>query len=391
MKITSIEIIEPRPVNGMRIVICKVNSDEDVYGYGEIGVAIGVGATAAKEVIKDIAPMIFGMNPLYNDVIWEKLYKQTFWGVGNGAIIMSAISAIDTALWDLKARFFGVPLYVLLGGKQRDQLRAYASQLQFGWNVQSFKTNSTVDEFREATEKAVAEGYTAVKANVLSSNSNGTRRHYLDTTAYLTHDIMHAAEERIAAMRNVLGSDRDLILENHAITDANTAIQFSKMAEKYDIMFLEEPSIPTNAKVFKRIADCCSIPLATGERTFLRWGFLPLITEGGVSVIQPDIGNCGGVTEFMKISSLARVYDIGVQAHVCSGPFSVAAALQCEAALPNFIIHEHHVINTFKENTDLGVYNYQPVDGFIDVPELPGLGQELSDYALKTSSITVLK
>ncbi len=388
MKIKSVDIIEPKPIDGMRIVVCRINTDEDLSGSGEIGVAIGVGATAAREVIKDMAPMIIGMNPLDHEVIWEKLFKRTFWGIGNGAIIMSAISAIDTALWDLKGKYFNLPLYALLGGKHHEKLRAYASQLQKGWGVDSFTELSEPEEFVKVSKLAKEQGYTAVKANVLGTDDNKQFRHPRETTSYIERDVMHKAESRLAAIRETVGPEVDIILENHAITDANTAIQFSKMAEKYDIMFFEEPAITLNPQVFKKIADNTTIPLATGERTFLRYGFRPLILEGGVSVIQPDIGNCGGVTEFIKIANLAYMYDVSVQAHVCSGPLSVAVGLHCEAAIPNFIIHEHHVMNTTKQNTILGKYDYQPVNGYLSIPELPGIGQELSDYALETANIT---
>jgi L-alanine-DL-glutamate epimerase-like enolase superfamily enzyme len=137
----------------------------------------------------------------------------------------------------------------------------------------------------------------------------------------------------------------------------------------------------------KKIADKLDIPLATGERTYTRWGFLPFLENGSIAVIQPDIGNCGGITECKKICDMAHVYDVGVQTHVCSSPISVAVSLHLEAAIPNFVIHEHHIINTTATNIELGKYNYQPVNGYLDIPSLPGIGQELSEYALKTAEI----
>ena len=166
MKITSVDVIEMEKIQGMSIVVARVNTDEGIYGLGETGVAIGVGGKAAAEVIKGLAPLIIGMNPFENDVIWEKMYKNTFWAVGNGAIIMSGLSAIDTALWDLKGKALGVSVATLLGGKHRTKLRAYASQLQMGWKEENHVACESPEELKEAALKAVEDGYTAIKANI---------------------------------------------------------------------------------------------------------------------------------------------------------------------------------------------------------------------------------
>lgn len=389
MKITSIDIIalQPSPTESMRPIITRVNTDEGIYGYGEAGVAIVTGARAAFEMIKDYAPLLIGRNPLDIDVIWEHLFKNTFWAMSNGPIVMSAISALDTSLWDIKAKAMGVPLYQALGGKHRDKLRAYASQLQFGWGGEHFVNCGDVGAYRESVEKAKADGYDAVKLDYLSITDTGGRIPPSKIQNYIGKSIMKYAEERLRVTREVLGDSGDIIAENHARTDVNTSIQFARMAEDYDIMFYEEPCIPLNADNFAKIAANTSIPLAGGERTFTRWGFLPFFQNGSLSVAQPDIGNCGGVTECKRICELGQLFDVSIQTHTCNSVISVATALQLEAAIPNFIIHEHHVTNTFRSNTDNGIYNYQPRNGYFDVPELPGIGQELSEYALKNAEI----
>jgi L-alanine-DL-glutamate epimerase-like enolase superfamily enzyme len=389
MKITSVEVIKLKSIASAatRPVLCRVNTDEGIYGYGEAGVAIVTGALSAYEMIKDLSKLILGMDPLHHEVIWEKLFKQGFWTLGNGAVEMAAISAIDTALWDIKGKYYRAPVYELLGGKQRSRLRAYASQLQFGWGVAEFTPQAEISEYKDVCQKAIDEGYDAIKINFLSFDKNRKRRSHLEATGYLSREMMHTAEERLAITRETVGPDVDIIVENHAMTDAATAIQFGRMARKYDIMFMEEPAAPLNPEVMKRIADKVDIPLATGERTYTRWGFLPFLANGSIAVIQPDIGNCGGITECKKICDMAHIYDVSVQTHVCSSPISVAVSLQLEAAIPNFIIHEHHIINTTKSNIEMGRYNYQPVKGYFDIPSLPGIGQELSEYALKTAEI----
>lgn len=395
MKITSVDLLAlEKDRAGVRPIICRINTDEGIHGLGEAAVAIGSGARGAFELLKDFSPMIIGMDPLYNEVIWEKLFKQSFWGQGNGAIIMSAISAIDIALWDIKGKAFNLPLYKLLGGKQRSKLRAYASQLQFGWNADDFdpaNSDGSVGFYAKTAEKAIKEGYDAIKVNFLRFNRDGKILSHLDTTGRLTREMMHTAEERLAAVRKAVGPDVDIICENHAMTDANTAIQFGRMASQYDIMYLEEGCTPLNPGVMKKIADNIDIPLASGERTFTRWGFLPFFQNSSLSLIQPDIGNCGGLTEAKKIADMAHVYDVGVQAHVCTTPIGVAAALHLEAAIPNFIIHEHHFTNTTPTVIGQCEYNYQPVNGYFDIPELPGLGQELSKSAIDTAEIVTIK
>lgn len=388
MKITSVDVLKLKTegVGPVRPIICRINTDENIYGLGEAGVAIVTGAYAAYELLKDYAARIIGMNPLHHEVIWEKLYKDTFWAQGNGAIIMAAISAIDTALWDIKGKYYKAPVYELLGGKQRTHLRTYASQLQFGWGIQEYDRDGSLKKYTDACKAALDEGYDAVKVNFFEQRKKGPNVNYLETTGHLSAEIMHTAEERIAAIRDLVGPDGDILLENHAMTDAVSSIQFAHMAEKYNPMFLEEPATPLNSKVFEKIAANTNIPLATGERTFTRWGFRPLIESGAISVAQPDIGNCGGITECKKICDHAHLYDVGIQTHVCSSPISVAVSLQFEATLPNFVIHEHHVGNSLPGITRLGKYNYQPKNGYFEIPDLPGFGQDLSDYALQTAT-----
>jgi L-alanine-DL-glutamate epimerase-like enolase superfamily enzyme len=141
----------------------------------------------------------------------------------------------------------------------------------------------------------------------------------------------------------------------------------------------------------KKIAEALTIPLATGERTYTRWGFLPFFENHSLQVIQPDIENCGGITEAKKICDMAAIYDVNVQTHVCSSPVSVAVSLHLEAAIPNFAIHEHHLCNTLPSTVAECLYDYQPQKGYIRIPEIPGHGQELSSSALKTARVETIR
>jgi L-alanine-DL-glutamate epimerase-like enolase superfamily enzyme len=196
-------------------------------------------------------------------------------------------------------------------------------------------------------------------------------------------------EERIAAVREAIGPDVDIIIEAHSFTDTQAAIQIGKRAEKCNIFCYEEPVTPS-PKLTKLVAENVQIPLASGERIYTRMGYTPYFEYGSLALVQPDLGTSGGITECKKISDMAYTYDVSVQIHVCASPLAVAAALQLEAIIPNFCIHEHHVVNKASFNRELCVHDYQPVDGYMSVPELPGIGNELSEYALKTAEIVTI-
>ncbi|MFF5676079.1 mandelate racemase/muconate lactonizing enzyme family protein [Streptomyces hygroscopicus] len=387
MKITTIDVISLKAETGGPLwnpVVCRVNTDAGIHGYGEAAMAYAIGSSGASGMVKDFAGLVVGMDPLANEVIWEKLYKETMWAQNGGLVAFAAISAIDMALWDIKGKFFDVPVHQLLGGKRRDRLRSYASQLQYGWGERVGRC-SRVSDYVDACTKALDEGFDAVKIDYLIFDGDGNRFVPEQTTRLLPSATLGLVEERLAATRKAVGSG-DIIIEAHSSTDVASAIQIGKRAEKYDIFYYEEPTTP-HPELHRRVADAVDIPLASGERIYGRWDYAPYLEAGILGVIQPDLGTCGGLTEAKKICDTAATYDIGVQLHVCGTPLSTAAALQVEAVLPNFTIHEHHIFNRMSWNKDLCVHDYQPVDGHIEVPDLPGLGNELSAYALENAHI----
>ena len=391
MKIEKIDVmqVECKEDPGWRPVICRVYTDEGIYGDGEAAMAYGAGAPAALGMIEDLASMVIGMDPLDNEVIWDKLYKRSFWGQNGGPVVFSGISAIDIALWDIKGKYFNVPLYKLLGGKRRDNLRCYASQLQFGWGPKKLGLGKKED-YAAVAAAAVAEGYDAIKIDFFTFDREGELLNEEYTTRLLAPATVGLVEERLAAVREKIGEDVDIIMENHSFLDAQTAVQLGQMAEKYRIFFFEEPNTPT-PKMAKFIGDKVNIPIAHGERIYSRWQFASYFENNSVQVIQPDLGNCGGVTEGKKICDMAYTYDVNVQAHVCASPLSTAVALHLESVIPNFVIHEHHRICLVDYNKRLCVHDYQPVDGKYKVPELPGIGNEFSEYALTNSRKVTVK
>ena len=386
MKITKVDVFEVhtrRPA--WRPVLCRIYTDEGIYGDGEAALAYGTAAPAAAGMIRDLATLIIGMDPLDNEVIWDKLYKSTFWGQNGGPVVFAGISALDIALWDIKGKVFNVPVYKLLGGKRRDNLRTYASQLQFGWSDHA-ETLTTLDEYREVSKKAVAEGYDAIKIDFFTyAPEDGRRYTDEDCTRLLSPKLVDVVESRVAAVREAIGPNVDIIMENHSRPDAQSAVQLGRAVQKYNIFYFEEPSTP-NVKTTKFICDKLAMPISHGERLYSRWQYAPFFEDQSVQVIQPDLGNCGGLTEGKKICDMAYVYDISVQAHVCASPLSTAAALHLEAVIPNFVIHEHHVFNLHEYNRELCTVDLQPVNGRFKVPEEPGLGAEISPWAMEHST-----
>lgn len=386
MKITKIEVLRvktPRPT--WRPVFCRIHTDAGLYGDGEAGLAYGRAADAGYAAVWEFAGLILGMDPLKTEVIWDKLYKTTFWGQNGGPVIFAAIGALDMALWDLKGKYYGAPIHQLLGGARRDRLRCYASQLQNGWESgqDDYAVQYEPEGFAHAAKKAVAEGYDAVKFDFFekrpdrSGDYTGEER-----SCFVLPKDLCVLEERLAAVRAAVGPGVDIIAEAHSRMDAPGAIRYAKILERYGVLFFEEPDTPA-PYLTKYIADKVNIPLASGERVYGRWQFVPYFEDRSLQIIQPDLGNCGGFTEVKKICDMACAYDVAVQAHICASALSTTAALHLEAVVPNFVIHEHHVVNRITYNMGLTTVEEQPVGGCLAVPNAPGLGNEISPRAFE--------
>lgn len=400
MRITKAEIIQINTFidvtspNGKRKfpwrpVIVKLFTDEGIYGLGEAALAYGAGSNAAVGILKDFLPKIIGMDPFCTEAIFHTLQTKTFWGKGGGTVISAGMSAVDMACYDIQGKALGVPLYKLLGGKCRDSLRVYASQIQSGWGKDRCVLTRP-EEYRDAACKAVEDGYDAVKVDLFQYDYKANMNSFALCTC-LPKEFAKMIEERISAVRDAVGPAVDIIVENHAATDVGTAVEMAKILEPYSIMYLEEPNNPQNASIARQIKARTNIPIAGGERLFSRWGFGPQIMDRSIDVIQPDLGTCGGITEGRKIADMAYAYDILVQAHACGSPIVKAATLHFEASIPNFIIHEHHRNSLTVANSELGTIDYQPIKGRYSIPELPGLGQDLSERAYELANITTVE
>lgn len=391
MKITHVEIFDihcPDRTSWHPIFV-RIHTDEGIHGVGEAGLAYDWGHSAAAAMIKEIAEaVLIGFNPFKTELLWSRMLRESFWGLGGGPVLYSAMSAIDTALWDIKGKALNVPIYQLLGGKTNNNLRTYASQLQFDWSQECIKM-LTPDDYKRSAAKAMNEGYDAVKVDPIVYDANGDSS--FDRTKLFTPAQMKLFGDRLRAIREEVGDKVDIIFEAHSLMGCASAIQMGSVIEEVGCMMFEEPVNYLNSAVHKKVAENVKVPIAAGERLYHRWDVRPYFEDQSIDVLQPDVGLCGGFTETKKVCDYADVYDIRVQAHVCGGPVATAAALQLEAAIPNFLIHEHHTYAIKHWNRELCLQDYQPVNGKFKVPDLPGLGIELNDEIVKRSPNVTVK
>lgn len=398
MKITSIDVYDfAKCLNyeDCAPICIRINTDEGISGFGEVGLAYGNAHYAGVGIPRDFGQLIIGMDPLKIDAIREKLFRTTFWGMGGGTVINAGLSAIDIALWDIKGKYYKAPVYQMIGGKTNNILRAYASQIQFDWDLEDHSLIQP-PEYAEAAKKAMAQGYTAVKVDPIGFSENGTwQRSVQDpnwrTRGNLPINVLRMVRNRLEAIRKV-DEKLDIIIELHAFTDTCAAIQLANYIDDLNIMYYEEPVHPLNPVSMREIKEKIKIPVASGERIYGRLGYRPFFENRAIDVIQPDVCLCGGITETKRVCDMADTYDAKVQVHVCGGPISQAAALHVEATIPNFLIHEQHSYGIKQGLIDTCKYNYAPDDhGNLRVPEIPGVGQEITEETMKKTWVYTIK
>ena len=390
MKITKVDIYAMKADAGAlisNVMGIRIYTDEGIYGDGEVA---AVNWTwSSHGMLRDLAWRLIGRDPFANEVLWDEFKYRTFWGQNGGSFWYAGVSAIDIALWDIKSKALNIPLYQLLGGKRRDKVRCYASQLQFGWGNKMVPAIKIEDYIRN-TEAALKDGYDAIKIDFLTWDEDGRFLNDLDRKGVLPNKYVDLVARRVAAVRETCGPTVDIIMENHSATDTQSAMNLAKAVEPYNIYFFEEPQTPVyynNRTLFEKI----DLPIAHGERLYGRWEYLPFFQDGSISVIQPDLGNCGGITEVKKICDMAHIFDVGVQIHTCSTHLLTPPSVVLEACIPNFVIHEQHVNTLYPELRELTTKHYDCVNGYLDVPDEPGIGNEWSEKFLTCADKIVVE
>ncbi|HLI12207.1 MAG TPA: mandelate racemase/muconate lactonizing enzyme family protein [Alphaproteobacteria bacterium] len=372
MKITRARIYLLR-IAGRHPVIVELETDEGITGLGDAAVAYGSGATAAAGMIKDLfEDVIRGRDPFRIEALWGEMYDHSFWAKGGGPIVFAGISAIETALWDIKGKVLGLPVYELLGGKQRDEVRLYAN----GWSFRCV----TPEDFARAAVKAVEDGYDALKmyplARPLESSPHGNIKHIAGRQ--IDRDFADLAVAKVKAVRKAIGPGIDLMLDMSAELTADAAIALGRRMVEFDILFFEEPVDPFDAEGLRKVADQVGLPIAVGERLYTRYGFRRVLELRAADILQPDIGNTGGIAEAKKIADMAEAYGLRVQPHLCASPVATAAALQLDAAIRNLLIQE---LYPYRVSEHFDIVDRPPERevkaGRLPIPDRPGLGVAL--------------
>ncbi|MCC6804841.1 MAG: galactonate dehydratase, partial [Anaerolineae bacterium] len=295
MKITQIELFPVPP----RWLFLKVSTDEGIAGWGE-PVVEGHAATVAAAV-REMEDFLIGQDPDRIEDLWQTLYRARFYR--GGPVMMSAIAGVNQALWDIKGKRHGVPVYRLLGGPVRDRVRVY-----------SWVGGDRPADVATAARDRQALGFTAVKMNATEEQG------YVDS-----FDKVEALVERVAAVREATGSSFGIGVDFHGRVHKPMAKVLARELEPYHLLFIEEPVLPENNEALRDIAQHTSTPIATGERMYSRWDFKPLLEAGYVDIIQPDLSHAGGISEVAKIAAMAEAYDVALAPHCPLGPISLAA------------------------------------------------------------------
>ena len=335
----------------------EIVTESGVTGWGE---AVLEGhALAVLSCVKEMQDYLIGKDPADIEGIWETLYRAGFYR--GGGVLMSAISGIDQALWDIKGKNFGVPVYQLMGGKCRDKMRVY-----------SWIGGDRPSDVGNAAKAKMDEGFTAIKMNATE-----------ELQMIDSYDKIDAVLERVAAIREACGKYFGIAIDFHGRVHKPMAKVLAKKLEEFDPMFIEEPVLCENMEVFKEIAACTNIPIATGERLFSKWDFKRLFKAGGIDIIQPDLSHAGGITEVKKIAAMAESYDIALAPHCPLGPIALSACLNVDATSYNAVIQEQSIgihynigksVLDYVDNKD----DFAFTDGFVALPKLAGLGVEVN-------------
>lgn len=344
VKITKLETFLVKP----RWIFLKIHTDVGVTGLGEP--LLEGRALTIQTAIKEIEPYLIGKDPRHIVHHWQAIYRHAFYR--GGPILTSALSGIDHALWDIKARLLNIPVFELLGGPTRDRVRIYGRA-------------STPDDIK----KRKSEGYSVIKTGVAKKRPSD----FVENPKFIQNAV-----DSFAALREAGGDEMDIGIDFHGAIPPQTSKLLIRELEPFKPMFIEEPCQAQNVDVLVDIARGTHLPIATGERIFTKWGFREILEKGAASIIQPDLCHAGGITEGRIIAGMAEAYYVPIAPHNPMGPISLAVGLHLAASIPNFLVQEQvslgegYLKNPFKLQKD----------GTVMVPTGPGLGIELDDAAM---------
>jgi galactonate dehydratase len=350
MKITSIEplVVDIGSRNWLFVV---VETDAGVSGVGEGSLPGHPRAVAAA--VEEYRDYVVGEDPSRIQHLWQVMYRQPFFR--SGAVTLSAMSAIEQALWDIKGKVAGLPVYDLLGGRCHDRIKLYVNG----------PSGETPEELAESARSLVDAGFRAMKTGltvpVLPVQGDG---------------FFARAAEQCAALREAVGDDVEIAWDAHGRLAPAMSIKLARAIEPYNVWFLEEPALPENAKALAQVARATSIPVATGERLFTKWAFREVLELGAAALVQPDLSHCGGVLEARAIAAMAEVYYCGFAPHNPLGPVNTIVSAHVGMASPNFVALETCLYPP-EWTRELLKEPLQIADGYLALSDAPGWGIEL--------------
>ena len=353
MKITDIKvyIMDAYRTNWTFI---KVETDEGLYGWGEA--SLGTQEMALKGCVEDLKRLIVGRDPLQIEKMRFEVYRDIYWK--GGPVLMSAISGVEMAMWDIVGKYFNTPVSTFFGGKMRDRVPMYAN----AWFIRAREP----EEFASKAKQTVDLGIKALKWDPFGK-------------AHMTIDKeqMEKSIAIVGAVREAVGPKVELLIECHGRFNPTTAVEISKELAQFKVKFMEEPCPPDNFDSTAWVRDHSAVPIAAGERCYGKYQCYDLLNKNCVDFFQPDVFHVGGLLEGKKMSALAEAKHIPVSFHNPSGPISNAAILQLAATVPNFHIHEIMLTDSrFRKKITNEEVVYE--DGCILVPDKPGLGIDVN-------------
>jgi len=365
IRITGMKVfgVSLTPESDRPYVFVKLETDAGIIGWGEATLEGKAGATIA--CVNDFRDFLIGSDPMQVEHHWQSMYVHSFYRAG--PVMGSAISGIDQALWDIRGKVLGLPVYKLLGGP------FYPKGVRGYYHARA----GTPEQLRKLRETAVSQGVTCFKGGIPG---------YYEFVE--THAKIRRAVRSMEILRENLGPDIDIAIDFHAKTSPTVASILVKEVEPLNLLFIEEPCPPENVKAMARIARRSTTPIATGERLVASYGCRELIELGVADILQPDINHVGGITALWKVGAMAEASGISMAPHACEGPIGGLATLHVDAAMPNFLVQE--VCSTVQPDAKdkiweewLGFPAMRMVNGRFPLPEKPGLGFDLTEAALK--------
>jgi galactonate dehydratase len=365
MKITDLKATVIEGFGGDWVLI-RVYTDEGIVGLGETFPTWAHQGRAIKELILWMKTLLVGEDPTNVDYLYTRMYqRQIYRGASTAGALTTAISGVEIALWDIAGKALGAPLYKLLGGKHRDRIRVYCDY--HGGN------EADPGSFASRAQEVVAQGFTAIKMDLA---------HWRSPTTY--HQPMSNAELRhmvslVEAVRQAVGDEVDIAVDCHSSFDLPSSVRLARELESYQLLWLEEPIPPKNLAALANLTASANVPICVGENLYTRFEFRELFERQAANIIMPDVQKTGGVLESKRIADLASAYYVPMAPHCVTSPVGTMASVHLCASLSNFLILEYHMIDVpwwanLAMTDDPIVQN-----GYITVPEKPGLGVELDD------------